>query len=172
MARIKTILAPTDLSDLSAQGVVYACSLAKDLEAHVIIINVVKVEELMSLLREMKDAPSPRWDDGLEEKLIQHHRRLLDEFAKQQLPQLIADKNIRRVVKLGEPYKMIVDCAEEEKVDLIIVGCSGKSRIRRFATGCTSKDVEKNSSIRVLITKNKGCGKHAHMWEGGEAYAL
>jgi nucleotide-binding universal stress UspA family protein len=150
MAKIKTILAPTDLSDLSAKGVAYACSLAKDLEAHVIIFNVVKVEELMSLLREMKDAPSPRWDDGLEEKLIQHHKRLLDEFAKQQLPRLIADKNIRRVVKLGEPYKMIVDCAEEEKVDLIVMSTHGRSGLPRLMLGSVTEKVLRSSSRPVL----------------------
>lgn len=152
MADIKTIIAPTDLSDLSAKGVDYACSLAKNVGAKIIIINVVKVEELMSLLREMKDAPSPRWDDGLEEKLIQHHRRLLDEFAKQQLPQLIADKNIRRVVKLGEPYKMIVDCAEEEKVDLIVMSTHGRSGLPRLMLGSVTEKVLRSSSCPVLAT--------------------
>jgi nucleotide-binding universal stress UspA family protein len=80
--------------------------------------------------------------------------------------------NIKTITKAGHPPDEIIKVAEEEKVDLIIVGCSGKSRLKRFATGCASKDVEKNAKVRVLITKNNGCGKHAHLWNGKEAYAL
>ncbi|UCE72621.1 MAG: universal stress protein [Nitrospiraceae bacterium] len=80
--------------------------------------------------------------------------------------------NIKTITKAGHPPDEIIKVAEEEKVDLIIVGCSGKSRLKRFATGCASRDVEKNATVRVLITKNNGCGKHAHLWNGKEAYAL
>ena len=150
MARIKTILAPTDLSDLSAKGVDYACSLASDLGAQVIVINVVKVEELISLVREMKDAPSPRWDNGLEERLIQQHRRLLDEFAKQHLSGLTPDINIRKEVKLGEPYKTIVDRAQEGKVDLIVMSTHGRSGLPRMMLGSVTEKVLRSSSCPVL----------------------
>ena len=40
MAMLKTILAPTDFSDLSAR-VRYACQLARDMGAALIIFNVV-----------------------------------------------------------------------------------------------------------------------------------
>ncbi|MDH3445219.1 MAG: universal stress protein, partial [Deltaproteobacteria bacterium] len=62
MAIINKILAPTDLSEISASGIKYACSLARDAGAEVIIVNAVKVEELMSVLRQLQDNPSARWD--------------------------------------------------------------------------------------------------------------
>ena len=40
MSMLKKILAPTDFSDVSAAGVRYACQLAKDLAAEIIIFNV------------------------------------------------------------------------------------------------------------------------------------
>jgi len=150
MAGIKTILAPTDLSDLSATGVDYACGLAKDVGAQLIIINVVKVEELISLVRQMKDAPSPRWDEGLEERLIQHHGRLLDDFAKQQLSQLSADTNLRKVVKMGEPYKTILDCAQEEKVDIIVMSTHGRSGLPRMMLGSVTEKVLRSSPCPVI----------------------
>jgi len=157
MADIKTIIAPTDLSDLSAKGVDYACSLAKNVGAKIIIINVVKVEELISLVRQMKDAPSPRWDNGLEERLIQHHGRLLDEFTKQQLPGLSADINMRAVVKLGEPYKIILDCAHEEKADMIVMSTHGRSGLPRMMLGSVTEKVLRSSSCPVLaIPSHKG----------------
>ncbi len=61
--------------------------------------------------------------------------------------------------------------ADEEGVDLILVGCSGKSRLQRYVTGCVSKDVEKKAKVAVLIAMGNGCWKHEHFCKGREAYA-
>jgi nucleotide-binding universal stress UspA family protein len=81
-------------------------------------------------------------------------------------------KNIKTVIKEGHPSEEILKAAEEEGVDMIIVGCSGKSRFQRLVSGCASREVEKNAKVPVLITKGNGCGDHAHLWSGREAYAI
>jgi nucleotide-binding universal stress UspA family protein len=80
--------------------------------------------------------------------------------------------SIKTVIRDGHPTEEILKVAEEEVADLIIVGCSGKSRLRKMVTGCVSKEVERNSKVPVLIAKGTGCGEHAHMWSGREAYAI
>ncbi len=150
MAMINKILAPTDLSDLSAKGVDYACSLAKEVGAEVVIINVVKVEELISLVRELKGAPAPRWDAGLEERLIQHHKDLLDKFTKQRVSQIGSDLNIRQVVKLGEPYKTILNCAKDENVELIVMSTHGRSGLPRMMLGSVTEKVLRSAVCPVL----------------------
>ncbi len=100
--------------------------------------------------------------DRRAEEVLAHYRQAMEERG---------ITNIKSVIRAGHPSDEILKVAEEEKVDLIVVGCSGKSRFRKFTTGCASSDVEKNSKVRVLITKNNGCGRHAHLW-GREAYAL
>ncbi len=80
-------------------------------------------------------------------------------------------KNIKAIIREGHPSDEILKVADEEGVDLILVGCSGKSRLQRYVTGCVSKDVEKKAKVAVLIAKGSGCGKHEHFWNGREAYA-
>lgn len=80
--------------------------------------------------------------------------------------------NIKTVIKEGHPAEEIIKVAEEEQADMIVVGCSGKSRMHRLVTGCVSRDVERNAKVPVLITKGNGCGDHAHLWSGREAYAI
>ncbi|HZD40977.1 MAG TPA: universal stress protein [Terriglobales bacterium] len=150
MAGIKTIVAPTDLSDLSVLGVNYALRLAEQLGAQVILLNTIRVEELTSLMREMKNIPSPQWDKGLEDRLIESHERLLDEFAKQKLFEPGAGTRIRRVVHLGEPYKMILNCAREEKADLIVMSTHGRSGLPRLMLGSVTEKVLRSSSCPVL----------------------
>jgi nucleotide-binding universal stress UspA family protein len=80
--------------------------------------------------------------------------------------------SMRAIVREGDPSEEILRVADDEDVDLIIVGCSGKSRLRRYLTGCASREVEKNAKIPVLIAKGDGCGIHADVWNGRETYAL
>lgn len=80
--------------------------------------------------------------------------------------------NIRTEIREGNPSEEILKSAEEQGVDLIIVGCSGKSRLHRLVTGCTSREVEKNSKVPVIVAKGNGCGEHAYLWSRREAYAI
>ncbi|HZD41440.1 MAG TPA: universal stress protein [Terriglobales bacterium] len=152
MATVRKILAPTDLSDVSARGVRYACSLAKDLGATVIIINTVKVDELMSVFRQLQDRASARWDQAnlLEERLVDRHRHLLDEFVKQSVPDMSPDLNVRTIVEVGEPYATIVDWAKKEQVDVIIMSTHGRSGIPRMMLGSVTEKVLRSSPCPVL----------------------
>jgi nucleotide-binding universal stress UspA family protein len=124
---------------------------------------MMSYSEIETMKESIKGTEHKEVLDRKAETVLAHYRKVLEDRGL---------TNIKSIIKAGHPADEILNVAEEEKVDLIIVGCSGKSRIKKFATGCTSRDVERNSKIRVLITKNNGCGKHAHMWDGGEAYAL
>lgn len=81
-------------------------------------------------------------------------------------------KNISTIIKEGHPSEEILKAADEENVDLIVMNCSGKTRLQRLATGCSSKEVERSAKVPVLITKGNGCGEHAASWSGREAYAV
>lgn len=78
--------------------------------------------------------------------------------------------NIQTVIREGNPSEEILKVAEEEAADMIIVGCSGKSKLHKLITGCASREIEKSSKVPVLVAKDDGCGRHDHVW--GEAYAL
>ncbi len=152
MAVIKKILAPTDLSEVSASGIKYACNLAKDVGAEVIIVNAIKVEELMSVFRQLQDSPSAQWDqaNALEERLVDRHRQLLEEFVKRQVPEVGSGLNVRKIVEVGEPYSTLVDRAKKEKVDLIVMSTHGRSGIPRMMLGSVTERVLRSSPCPVL----------------------
>ena len=79
---------------------------------------------------------------------------------------------VSTMLREGNPSEEILRAADEERVDLIIVGCSGKSRLKRYLTGCASREVEKNAGVPVLIAKGDGCGEHGRLWNGRQAYGL
>jgi nucleotide-binding universal stress UspA family protein len=152
MAIIKKILAPTDLSDVSARGLRYACNLAKDLGAEVIIINAIKVEELMAVWRQLQDNPSVQWDQAnvLEDRLVDRHKQLLDEFVNKQVPDIGSNLNVRKLVAVGEPYATLVDWAKKEPVDVIIMSTHGRTGIPRMMLGSVTEKVLRSSPCPVL----------------------
>ena len=64
---------------------------------------------------------------------------------------------IRTVVRAGNVTEEILKVAEEEQVDLMIMGCNGKSGMDRLIYGSVAKDVERKTHIPVMIAKAKGC---------------
>ena len=67
--------------------------------------------------------------------------------------------NIRTLVREGHPATEITRMADEENVELVILGCNGKTRFQKLLSGCVTKDVEQSMSIPVLVAKLDGCEK-------------
>ena len=151
MAIIKKILAPTDLSDVSVRGIKYACNLAKDVSAEIVIVNVIRVEEVMSVFRQVQENPAA-WDQMkvLEERLVDRHKQLLDDLVNRQIPEFSSDLNIRKVVEVGDPYSALIDRAKNDSVDLIVMSTHGRSGIPRMMMGSVTERVLRGSPCPVL----------------------
>jgi nucleotide-binding universal stress UspA family protein len=53
----------------------------------------------------------------------------------------------------GQPVRAMVDLAENEKADVIIVGSSGKSGFQKFFVGSISEKLVKESPCTVIVVK-------------------
>ena len=62
-----------------------------------------------------------------------------------------AGVKVESAVLEGNPAEEIVDFAEEQKVDMIVVGSLGKSGYEQFAIGSVSSKVLRNAKVPVLI---------------------
>jgi len=104
---------------------------------------------------------------GHKKKLDQKADTILN-YCKNEL-EISGLKNIKTMIKKGHPADEILKTAKDENVDLIVLNCSGKTRIQRIATGCPSKEVENKARMPVLITTIDGCGEHTHILNKREA---
>lgn len=55
----------------------------------------------------------------------------------------------------GNPAEKILDFAENQKVDMIVIGSAGKSGTERFMLGSVSEKVVRNSKIPVLVVRER-----------------
>jgi len=136
----------------------------EQLEGNSMMTAMLGEAELATLKESIKGTEHKDALDEKAEKILSHYKKELSNGG-------LTD--IKTVIREGNPSDEILKVAAEEKADLIIVGCSGKTRLQRLVSGCASREVERNAKVPVLIAKGNGCGEHAHIWSGREeAYAI
>jgi nucleotide-binding universal stress UspA family protein len=108
------------------------------------MIDMLGDAELDTLREALNGTPHKEALDRKSEKVLNYYRKELENGG------LVS---VKTVVRDGIPSEEIMKVAQEEGVDLIITGYSGKTLLQRIVTGCVSKDVEKNSPVPVLVAK-------------------
>jgi nucleotide-binding universal stress UspA family protein len=63
--------------------------------------------------------------------------------------------NVESVLLEGNPSEELIRYAEEEKMDIIIVGTIGKTALDRFLLGSVTGNVVRHSKIPVMVIKEK-----------------
>jgi nucleotide-binding universal stress UspA family protein len=135
MALVKKIIAPTDFSKLSAEGVRYACKLAEDVGAQVIALNVVVLDE----------------SNIAGKAEIEAHEKRLKEFIAKLGGHRSEDVRVREIVVPGQAYAAISDCAEKEHADLIVLSSHGRGGLSRMLIGSVTDKLLRGASCPVLV---------------------
>jgi nucleotide-binding universal stress UspA family protein len=65
------------------------------------------------------------------------------------------DLKVKALLKKGNPSRVIVDTAEQEDVNLIVIGSHGKGLLKSAIMGSVSEDVLRNTDRPILMIKNR-----------------
>lgn len=132
------ILVGTDGSDTASRAVEHAAAIAKAAGAELLVLN---------------SYPLPRTDAGSPFGPTEAYAG--PEIGKSVLADVEkrfgGDVKLRTVLRGGDPADVIVDVAEEEKADLIVVGNRGMSGAKRFLLGSVPNNVSHHAPCSVLI---------------------
>lgn len=145
------------------------------LSKEIVLVHVVRLEGKSLMIEMLGDAEMSTLKEMLEgteykDKLDRKAEKILTYYKKE------LDGNgpipVKTVIRHGHPVEEILKAAEEEGVDMIIMGCNGKRGIDRLISGCVTRDVEKRARVSVLVAKTGGCEKAYSLKEVKEAYAI
>ncbi|UCE72622.1 MAG: universal stress protein [Nitrospiraceae bacterium] len=114
------------------------------LEGKSLMIDMLSDHELATLKESLEGTEYKEKLDRQTEKILNYYRK---EFENTGLV------SVRTLKREGIPSDEILKVAEEESVDLIVVGGNGKRGLNRLITGCVSKYVERNASVPVIVEK-------------------
>lgn len=148
MNTIKTILAPTDLSDLSESGVRYALELGQRLDAEVVIYYAVSLDEFMRYeLLHLRPL--------LMDRVLEKYRADLDHFVESRFADILPQIKVKRLVELGSPDETIVARAKEGGADLIVISTHGRTGLSHILTGSVTEHVVRHAACPVLSIRPK-----------------
>jgi nucleotide-binding universal stress UspA family protein len=138
---IHRILLATDLSTASEGATAQAIELARGLGANLLVVSVIDPD--VATLRR-----------GLVERMDQ--RRAGREAAAQAL--VVRGREAGVAVSFlvweGAPGPAIVEAAEAERADMVIVGSHGRGRVGRLVLGSVSDHVVRNAPCPILIVRS------------------
>jgi nucleotide-binding universal stress UspA family protein len=143
---LKKILWATDFSDEAQEALLYADAFAKAFKASIVALHVVP------------DFSPALYDAAyaIREDLVRRLNFIKGEEEKKLLT-LKKAKGIpfKVIVKEGSASKTIIEVAEQEKADLIVIGRRGMSAIEKLFIGSVANHVLRNSPVPILVTKKK-----------------
>lgn len=139
----KKILLPTDGSEYANKAAEHAIWIAKESGAEIIALTVMETSTLIGL-------PA---DD-----LIIRIKEILEEEASNSLnkiKKLVEESghDIKLTLKTdeGSPADSILNTIEEEGIDLVVMGTSGKHGLDRFLLGSVTEKVVRSAKCPVLV---------------------
>jgi nucleotide-binding universal stress UspA family protein len=142
------ILLPTDGSKYAEKAAKHAIWIASQSNADIIALNVVDTSSLVGLPAEDLTV---RVTEILKEeahKSLKNIQTIVEEFEK--------EEGIKQEIKLikeskeGSPADVILKTVDDEDIDLIVMGTSGKHGLDRFLLGSVTEKVVRSAKCPVL----------------------
>ena len=146
--RFRTVVVATDLSPTSEAATTAALDLASNLGARLLAVSVV-------------DPGALRLPGGRYVARVDQVRAEREGFAQE----LVARGRslgvaVDFLVWEGDPGEAILDAAQAERADMIVVGSHGRGTVGRFLIGSVSDHVVRNASCPVLVVRSSTPSPH------------
>jgi len=152
----KKIMVATDGSELTKKAVDSAIEITKLNEAKLYAVHVVAPGDFSITQNEPKASITqnePRdaeWKKEMKEHLTTQGKEAtayVENVGK------AANIEVESVILEGNPADEIVDFAEKNEIDLIVMGTLGKTGIKRFLLGSVAENVVRHSKKAVLVVR-------------------
>ncbi len=145
MSLVRKILVAVDFSENSKKTLAYAFDFFKGCGVEFHVVHVVH-----DLLPEGFYIPHHSVDE-IEKGSLDYAAEELKKFIPHRLTR---SENVHPVIVEGIPYAGIIDYAKKNKLELIVIGSYGMSRLEKMLLGSVTDKVIRKSPIPILVVKN------------------
>ena len=135
---------------------------------HVILLHVQKLQGRSLMLDMLGDAEMSTLKESIAGS---EHKDALDEKAdkilnyyKREL-QDSGTVNITTEIRAGHPCDEILKVSDEENVDLILLGNSGRRGLNRLISGSVAREVQKHTKVPVMVAKRPSTCEEPYSWK-------
>ena len=148
MAEFKNILYPVALIDISPRVAPYVVTLAKQLDAQVHLLHVLRRFDWF-VDTYVQDSPEPdfkRIASDFEDKVLVQAEQKLEAFKRKHLKDI---RIVNAIVVSGTHYRQIIDYVKSKGIDLIIMGTGTKGQ--RMMFGSVADKVSRLAKVPVML---------------------
>jgi nucleotide-binding universal stress UspA family protein len=149
MLKIKKILFPTDFSTCSKQAFPHALFLAKKYSTELHILHVITIHEA--------DAYDPKYDlPNLEEYNVHLEKHAIEESDKLIRDHQTSETKIIKVKERGySPSATIMQYAQDNNIDLIVMGTHGRRGLGYLFLGSVAEEVTRFAKRAVYTIREQ-----------------
>ncbi len=150
MESIRTILVPVDFSEGSRRALLYASELASRFGATIDVLHVWDVPTYLPS-DTLITAGAQAWELT---RLVQHNAEgALEKFVTEAVESGIPIA--RKRAEPGVASQVIVDAAEHDRYDLIVMGTQGRTGLERVLLGSVAERVVRHARCPVLTVRER-----------------
>src|SRR5919198_4059624 len=142
-----SIVVGTDGSETAKEAVRQATELAKSLGAALYVVSAYEPVPESRLRSERQDAPDDlQWSINPREDVEATLNTAADQIKEDGV-------NVEVFPREGDPADAILDVAEEQNADLIVVGNKGMTGAKRFLLGSVPNKISHHAPCSVMIIR-------------------
>ena len=146
MSKVKKIMAAIDFSEDSIAAAQYAAGLASDLDATLLLTNVINQRDVDLLEIAVKRVAIFSVEQYLEEQ-VEKRKKLFEDLEKK----LSLDNlNVQTNVRIGVPFREILLEIKVAKPDLFVMGRKGNSKLAEIVIGSCAHKLFRRCPIPFL----------------------
>ena len=151
---MKKILVPTDFSKPAQVALDVAADIAKKAKAEIILLHIVEEASGNSFNIEGQiSSDAENWEDKIfNMRLIERAKKQMAKIADD--PKLAGVK-VRQELRLGTPFHGMRMIINDQKVDLVVMGTAGHSKLEQMIIGSNTEKVVRHSNCPVLTVHKK-----------------
>jgi nucleotide-binding universal stress UspA family protein len=152
MEGIKRILAAIDFSLYSPQVLRFAVDLTRELKAQLVVVNVINQRDVQAIEMVQREFPGQSVSQFVRVATAER----VNLFEKLLAAAGAASVGAKKLIKVGVPFKEILNAVDEEQADLLIMGTKGRGNVADALFGSTAEKVFRRCPIPLVSVRPEG----------------
>ena len=142
MLTLRTVLCPTDFSDVSARAETYAAALARHYDAS---LHLLHVDPPMPVMAPYGEIP-------VDARMFEEQREVAEaELVKAGERARAGGLTVETTMKGGHPAREILALADRAQADMLVIGTHGRGGVEHLLLGSVAEKIMRKAACPVLV---------------------